>query len=113
MLPFYRTFPFPDYYKNEDEYAKDLVMMKELYPKDMEMMQSAVEERCNELEYEGSWIYDEVPDRQLLMLEADRISKKFISQQSSHCLMCSIIGLLFNNEICRRRCRYRRYSRFW
>ena len=24
MLPFYKTFPFMDYYKNEDAFAKDL-----------------------------------------------------------------------------------------
>ena len=41
MLPFYKTFPFTDYYKNEDEYEKDLVMMKSLYPKDTAMIQSA------------------------------------------------------------------------
>ena len=113
MLPFYKTFPFTDYYKNEDEYEKDLVMIKDLYPNDTAMIQSAVERRCDELEYEGSWIYDEVPDRQLMMLEADRIAASFISQQSSRCLICSIVGLLFDSEICRRRCRYRRYSRFW
>jgi hypothetical protein len=29
MLPFYKTFPFMDYYKNEDAFAKDLGMIKD------------------------------------------------------------------------------------
>ena len=67
MLPFYKTFPFMDYYKNEDAFAKDLGMIKDMYPLDTAMIQSAVEQRMDELEYEGSFIYDEVPDRQRLL----------------------------------------------
>ena len=74
MLPFYKTFPFMDYYKNEEAFAKDLGMIKDMYPLDTAMIQSAVEQRMDELEYEG---------------------------------------ILFNCELCRRRCRYRRYQRFW
>ena len=69
MLPFYKTFPFMDYYKNEDAFAKDLGMIKDMYPHDTAMIQSAVEQRMDELEYEGSFIYDEVPDRQRLLDE--------------------------------------------
>ena len=32
MLPFYKTFPFMDYYKNEEAFAKDLGMIKDMYP---------------------------------------------------------------------------------
>ena len=30
MLPFYKTFPFMDYYKNEEAFAKDLGMIKDM-----------------------------------------------------------------------------------
>ena len=96
MLPFYKTFPFMDYYKNEEAFAKDLGMIKDMYPLDTAMIQSAVE-----------------PDRQRLFDEADRIAGRFISEQSSRCFICTIAGILFNCELCRRRCRYRRYQRFW
>ena len=45
MLPFYKTFPFMDYYKNEEAFAKDLRMIKDMYPLDTAMIQSAVEQR--------------------------------------------------------------------
>ena len=38
MLPFYKTFPFMDYYKNEDAFAKDLGMIKDMYPHDTAMI---------------------------------------------------------------------------
>lgn len=94
MLPFYKTFPFMDYYKNEEAFAKDLRMIKDMYPLDTAMIQSAVEQRMDELEYEGSFIYDEVPDRQRLFDEADRIAGRFISEQSSRCFICTIAGIL-------------------
>ena len=50
MLPFYKTFPFMDYYKNEEAFAKDLRMIKDMYPLDTAMIQSAVEQRMDELE---------------------------------------------------------------
>lgn len=54
MLPFYKTFPFMDYYKNEEAFAKDLGMIKDMYPHDTAMIQSAVEQRMDELEYEAA-----------------------------------------------------------
>ena len=60
---------------------------------------SAVEQRMDELEYEGSFIYDEVPDRQRLFDEADRIAGRFISEQSSRSFICTIAGILFNCEL--------------
>ena len=113
MVPFYKTLPFLDYYKNEDENAKDLAMTKEMYPADTLQYQSAVENRLDELEYEGSWIYDEYPDRQRLKAEADAIAGHFISGQSGGCFIKAVVGMIFNCELCRRRCRYRRYRRFW
>ena len=72
-----------DYYKNEDAFAKDLGMIKDMYPLDTAMIQSAVEQRMDELEYEGSFIYDEVPDRQRLFDEADRIAGRSLSQSKA------------------------------
>ena len=102
-----------NYYKNEDENAKDLAMTKEMYPAGTLQYQSAVENRLDELEYEGSWIYDEYPDRQRLKAEADAIAGHFMSEQSGGCFIKAVVGMIFNCELCRRRCRYRRYRRFW
>lgn len=76
-----------DYYKNEEAFTKDLGMIKDMYPLDTAMIQSAVEQRMDELEYEGSFIYDEVPDRQRLFDEADRIAGRWGYQNSAYLVL--------------------------
>ena len=41
MLPFYKTFPFMDYYKNEDAFAKDLAMRQTGLPADLSQSKAA------------------------------------------------------------------------
>ena len=102
MLPFYKTFPFMDYYKNEEAFAKDLRMIKDMYPLDTAMIQSAVEQRMDELEYEGSFIYDEVPDRQRLFddvidLWVGELGR--ISADTSDCSNASFHGLTGRDKL--------------
>ena len=74
-----------------------------MYPLDTAMIQSAVEQRMDELEYEGSFIYDEVPDRQRLSMRQTGLPADLSTEQSSRCFICTIAGILFNCELCRRR----------
>ena len=111
-IPFYMTYPMQNMYLTEMEYEKDIERMKSYYPSETKAIMKMVEDRLDELEYEGSRIYDEEPDRQMIALEAERISGMFMSEQSSKCILCSLTRILLDNEICRRRCRFRRYRRF-
>ena len=40
-----------------------------------------VEERLDELEYEGSRIYDEEPDRTMIQMEVDRLYRKLVDSE--------------------------------
>lgn len=113
MGSFYNTFPFEDYIKNNEDYEKDIERIKELCPFELRELLAAVEKRCDELEFEGSRIFDEEPDRMMIMQEADKIADSLLAQQSRDCMMCALVRILFSSEICRRRCRFRRYRRFW
>lgn len=150
MEPFYMTYPMQNLFQAEMEYEKDLERMKELYPKDIENIMQMISERCDELEYEGSRIYDENPDRMMMMREAEALYEKMkqpqaaslpetmpdeafsllppqewrsLEEQEIPCTkdcasgcddsLCSIISILFYNEIYKRRCRYRRCRRWW
>lgn len=44
-------------------------------------MQEAVERACDELDYEGSWIYDEYPDRGRMEREQLKIQKRLLLRQ--------------------------------
>ena len=113
MGSFFSTIPFEDYFENINDCEKDIQRIKELCPPEMRDVLKAVENRCDELECEGSRIFDEEPDRQMLIQEADRIAEKFLAQQSRDCMFCTLVRIIFSSEVFRRRCRFRRYRRFW
>lgn len=72
-VPFYMTYPMQNMYLMEMEYEKDMERMKALYPKEVQQILPYVEKRCDELEYEGSRIYDENPDQRMMADEVKRL----------------------------------------
>ena len=86
-IPFYMTYPMQNMYLTEMEYEKDMERMKELYPREVHDLQEMVERRCDELEYEGSRIYDENPDRYMLEEEARRLYDRFIRENPQYQMM--------------------------
>lgn len=72
-VPFYMTYPMQNLYETEMEYEKDLERMKELYPREVREILAIIEKRCDELDYEGSRIFDENPDRQMMDEEVCRL----------------------------------------
>lgn len=151
------TYPMRNLYLTEMEYEKDMERMKELYPREVRQLQEMVERRCDEMEYEGSRMYDENPDRYMLEREAKRLLEEFLKQNPQYGNLTpptprteasrpmpqspmpqrrmsrddeelsmqnygrrrddswleSLIGILFHDEVYRRRCRHRRCSRWW
>ena len=132
------TYPIQNMYLTEMEYEKDMERMKELYPREVKQLQEMIERRCDEMEYEGSRMYDENPDRYMLEEEAHRLYERFLRENSQYNSMKpvmaqsredmqmqqygrrsddawlrSLIGILFHDEIYRRRCRNRRCRRWW
>ncbi|GHU44595.1 hypothetical protein FACS1894111_12110 [Clostridia bacterium] len=75
-MPFYMTYPMQNVFLEEAEYEKDIDRLKSLYPADVRVIQEHVEEECDKMEYEGSLMFDEYPDRLMLKQVCDRISKK-------------------------------------
>ena len=152
QMPFYMTYPMQNLYLMEMEYEKDMERMKELYPREVQNLQKMIERRCDEMEYEGSRMYDENPDRRMLEEEVRRILEKFLRENPQYenmrppiqpmprpedmrppmqpmprsedliaqnrgyddnTWLRSLIGILFHDEIYRRRCRHRRCNRWW
>ena len=119
------TYPMQNMYLTEMEYEKDMERMKSLYPQEVQQLQQMVERRCDEMEYEGSRMYDEHPDRYMLERETQRLMEEFLEANETENLsaqhfgrksngwLYSLISILFHDEIYRRRCRHRRCSRWW
>ncbi len=72
-MPFYMSYPMQNLYLTEMEYEKDMDRMKELYPREVQQILELVEEECDKMEYEGSLMFDEYPDRLMLERVMNRI----------------------------------------
>ena len=70
---------FPIYgYDNSEEAEKDFDYMKQLYPRSSIKIQELIEDTCDQLEYEGSIMFDEYPDRLQLALLANKIYNQVV-----------------------------------
>ena len=74
-------------------------------------VQELVEEECDKMEYEGSLMFDEYPDRLMLRQICKRIRDKAGLGENREDMDAPEI-LLFH-EMFYRRCRYRRCRRCW
>lgn len=126
-MPFYMSYPMQNLYLTEMEYEKDMERMKELYPKEVKTILSYVEDECDKMEYEGSLMFDEYPDKTMLSLVSKRIMDKIAQDsekdevETSECCggsrrgggLSDLVEVLLYNEMYRRRCRHRRCNRWW
>ena len=72
-LPYYMAYPMPLLYDDECQNQRDYEYMKSVYPGTAKSLIPYIEEECDRLEYTGSVMYDEYPDRLQLMLLCRRI----------------------------------------
>lgn len=70
---------YPDY-SMDMENQSDIRYMKELYPDLAKRIQKLVDEECNQMEYEGSMMYDEYPDRVMLYRIVQRILEQLVAE---------------------------------
>lgn len=84
----------------EDEH-EDCDFFKSLYPVELMEMQMCIEEKCNELEYPGSMMYDKYPDR----IRLEKIAKDMCKNRTEYDDKLMLVMLV--NEMFRRRLRRR------
>lgn len=63
ILPFYMAYPLPLYYQEEDTVTRDLEYLQQMYPAEAKRYQKVIADLLNQIDYEGSVIYDEYPDK--------------------------------------------------
>ena len=57
------AYPLPMYYQEEDTVTRDLEYLQQMYPSEAKRYQKIIAEILNQIDYEGSCIYDEYPDK--------------------------------------------------
>lgn len=136
-LPYYVAYPMDlKEYGEEKRDRRDVEYMKSMYPMSAKKILPYVEEECDRMEYEGSMIYDEYPDRLLLYLMAGRIYDRMKEGEKKEIAMeiekeqvetqelkrkkkdreetlMDLVQILLYQEIVQRRCRHRRNCRHY
>lgn len=91
----------------------DRKLMESYYPQKAALLQALVTDACDRLDYEGSFIYDEYPDRWNIERNCRDICRQAEEIQELHAmekkgedeLLGEFVGSLFCQEIYQRRCR--------
>src|SRR5699024_6068163 len=136
-LPYYMAYPMDlKEYGEEKRDRRDVEYMKSMYPMSAKKILPYVEEECDRMEYEGSMIYDEYPDRLLLYLMAGRIYDRMKEGEKKEIAMeiekeqvetqelkrkkkdreetlMDLVQIILYQEIVQRRCRHRRNCRHY
>ena len=111
-FPFYATYANPMLYEGERVQEQEFELMKSYYPITVQQIQERVEEECDHLDYEGSRLYDEYPDRFMLYhlgrKIVDEVKSEADMEAMSDGLLGDLVEVLLFHEISRRRCRRRR-----
>lgn len=120
---FYQAAGNGKFYEQEAPVQMDRELLKSYYPKTAGLIQAFVEDACDRLDYEGSFIYDQYPDRHTIERVCERICGRIQESQAVQAMekagegvweesLGEITGLLFCQEMHRRRCRRKRF-RSW
>ena len=127
---------FGSYYEEDRENERDRERLKSMYPENAREIMPFVEEECDRMEYEGSMMFDEYPDKRML----SRVSARIFDQVKENYEIVEgrdqdeamamnvetrrryppgknwlrdLVDVMLYEEIYRRRCRRRRCGRRW
>jgi hypothetical protein len=116
-------------YDNSADLDRDVEYMKQLYPSVAKRIQSEIDNECDQLEYDGSVMFDEYPDKVTLDRIIDRIYDRVRQNEEEpevemnsffgrprgrrENLLRDVVTLLLLNEIFNRRRRFRSRRRWF
>lgn len=73
ILPFYMAYPEPYFMREETSVLRDLEYLQQLYPAQAKRLQKRIGEILDRMDYEGSILYDEYPDKWQLYRLGDSV----------------------------------------
>lgn len=107
ILPFYMAYPLPLYYQAEDSVTRDLEYLQQMYPMQAKKYQKVIAETLESIDYEGSMIYDEYPDKwqiyRLTQMIMDKIEKESEAPETDPERTREFVQILLFYEIYKKR----------
>ena len=102
------AYPVPMLYDDDRNARRDYDYMKSIYPDAAKRVLPYIEEECDRMEYDGSMMYDEYPDRLQLRLMCRRIYDKAEKEENDPgTWLMDLIEVMTYQELCRRRAEHR------
>lgn len=83
ILPYYLTYPMPYSYQEEDNVTADLEYMMQMYPQEAKDYQKRIIRMLDKMDYRGSFIYDDYPDKVTIYRMADQITTAIVREAES------------------------------
>ena len=135
-IPFYMAYPFLLPLDQEQAQEKDLQVMRSFYSRRAAKIQEKVDRECDRMEYDGSMMFDEYPDKFMMEHLCRKIEQEVLKEEEGNTPVLIIeetcqggqgscgnrreeeglrdlIGVILFNEMFRRRSRHRRQKRFY
>lgn len=99
-------------YPCEQSYP-DVAFLKTMYPSSVALLYGYISDAADKLEYEGSFMFDEYPDRELVLKFIEDIYTKALSSvpsaASPDSYLYELIAVMTVNEFIHRRIRKREF----
>lgn len=81
FYPFYMTYGSPLFLQGDTVWEQEFDRLRGDYPQAARQVQVLVERECDQLDYEGSWLYDEHPDKWTIYRLGQKIRRQLETQQ--------------------------------
>ena len=99
--------------KDENEYEDDILYLKRMYPGIAKEIAEFVEDECDKMEYAGSMMFDQYPDKVSVMKLVGDIYDKVKYHDEKSPYLKHLVQVMLCDEMHHRRCRYRRKRRYF
>lgn len=105
---------YPSYYQkypmfNFSESYRELEYLNQLYPKEIRELREVVKETCDKMDYEGSMMYDEYPDKVMFMKVCNDVcaiancSCAYAKKCTDKAWLKDMVSVLMSDEMYKRR----------
>ena len=99
-FPFYTTYANPLLYEGERMQDKEFNLMKSYYPGTVQHIQEKIEEECDLMDYEGSRLYDEYPDKYMIYHLSCKIRESMEPEISTQAIREDFLDELIQVMLC-------------
>lgn len=119
-IPYYMAYPMPLAMDDERRERMDYEYMRSMYPNTAKRLVPYIEDESDRMEYEGSMMFDEYPDRLQMTLMGRRAYDKAMKdgilgdeseEEINEKWLRDLIDVMMYQEIYKRRSDHRRYRR--